>query len=114
MSSLLMRTLGVLAKVPPLQPLLNRLAINLSVGRTLPRPYPYSLWSPDPKVLVTPEPYITWPGLVDRGYTGRHLPPAPAASLDGLPEIERVAALFMRDRPITSDRTSALFCFFAQ
>jgi prostaglandin-endoperoxide synthase 2 len=82
MASLLMQTLGVLAKVPPLQPVLNRVAINMSVGRAQPRPYPYSLWSPDrapePKILVTPTPYITWPGLVDRRYTGRHLPPAPA------------------------------------
>jgi hypothetical protein len=63
MASLLMQAIGVLAKVPPLQPVLNRVAINLSVGRTVPRPYPYSLWSPDrrepPETLTTPEPYIT-------------------------------------------------------
>ncbi len=120
MASLLIRTIGVLSKVPTFQPFLNRVAINLSVGRTKPRPYPYSLWSPDrsepPERLVTPEPYITWPGLVDRRYTGRHLPPAPVD--DGaapLPEVERVAELFMRRGPsIPSSRTTALFCFFAQ
>ncbi len=119
MASLLMQAIGVLAKVPPLQPVLNRVAINLSVGRTVPRPYPYSLWSPDrrepPETLTTPEPYITWPGLVDRRYTGRHLPPAPADQVSSLPEVERVAELFMRRGRFTpSGRTSALFCFFAQ
>lgn len=119
MANLLMTTLGVLAKVPPLQPILNRAAINISVGATRPRPYAYSLWSPDrtpePKILVTPAPYITWPGLVDRRYTGRHLPPAPPEQYASLPEIERVAELFMRrDGFIASRRTTALFCFFAQ
>lgn len=118
MASLLMQAIGVLSKVPPLQPAMNRLAINFAVGRTNPRPYAYSLWSPDrlpePKVLVTEEPYITWPGLVDRRYTGRHLPPAPAAYGDSLPEIDRVVELFMRERFIASGRSTALFCFFAQ
>ena len=63
MASLLMQAIGVLAKVPPLQPVLNRVAINISVGRTPARPYAYSLWSPDrsdpPELLVTPAPYIT-------------------------------------------------------
>ena len=119
MASLLMQAIGVLARVPPLQPVLNRVAINISVGRAPARPYAYSLWSPDrsdpPELLVTPAPYITWPGLVDRRYTGRHLPPAPVEHGARLPEVERVAELFMRrGAPILSTRTTALFCFFAQ
>ncbi len=46
MANLVKQAIGVLAKVPPLQPMLNRVLINKSVGCVPPRPYPYSLWSP--------------------------------------------------------------------
>lgn len=109
-----MRVLGILAKVPPLQPWLNRIAINLAVNTTKARPRPWSLWSPDAATLLTDEPYVSWQGLVDRRYTGRHLPPAGAADQARLPPAEAVADLFMRERFTPSGRTSTLFCFFAQ
>lgn len=109
-----LRVLGVLARIPPLQPWLNRVAINLAVNSTKARPQPWSLWSPDADTPLTDEPYVSWQGLVDRRYTGRHLPPASAADQAGLPPADAVADLFMRDRFTPSGRTSALFCFFAQ
>jgi prostaglandin-endoperoxide synthase 2 len=70
---------------------------------------------PDPPVS-----YITWAGLVDRRYTGRHLPPAPRSYSARLPPLNRVLALYTRkqvngqEQPIHSANCSALLCFFAQ
>jgi prostaglandin-endoperoxide synthase 2 len=70
---------------------------------------------PDPVVD-----YITWAGLVDRRYTGRHLPPAPRSYADRLPPLEKVLALYARkkkdgdEQPIHSANCSALLAFFAQ
>jgi prostaglandin-endoperoxide synthase 2 len=62
-----------------------------------------------------PADYISWTGLVDRAYTGRHLPPAPKSYMDSLPPKEQVAALFQRDALMTPcPKSSALFGFFAQ
>ncbi|MEA2840700.1 MAG: prostaglandin-endoperoxide synthase 2 [Methylobacteriaceae bacterium] len=70
---------------------------------------------PDPPVS-----YITWAGLIDRRYTGRHLPPAPKSYSDRLPPLNQVLALYTRkqingkEQPIDSANCSALLCFFAQ
>jgi prostaglandin-endoperoxide synthase 2 len=121
--------------------LLNRLAINKAVGSTAARPQPYSLWTPraigepiPPHQTYpdgTPKPddpvdYITWAGLYDRRFTGRHLPPAPQSYMDRLasaplvdpvtkqPGPKTVLGLYTRNQFIPSKNCSALLPFFAQ
>jgi prostaglandin-endoperoxide synthase 2 len=62
-----------------------------------------------------PSSYVSWPGLADRSYTGRHLPPDPDWT-GRLPDAELVfERLFKRQGPmIPCKGTTALFCFFAQ
>lgn len=112
--------LSLVNRVKFLQPIANRIAINIANSAEVPRPHPYSLWSPTSAVPFAGEPYVTWPGLVDRGYTGRHLPPEPPGKT--YPPAEAVVeALFLRSRDANgkdvmqeSKHTTALFCFFAQ
>jgi prostaglandin-endoperoxide synthase 2 len=95
------------------------------------RPGPYSLWTPpgsggaipawaprggDPAVAapaVREHAYASWPSLVDRRFTGRHLPPDRDRKL---PPMQDVVALFRRlpgtYRPSTVN--SALLTYFAQ
>jgi prostaglandin-endoperoxide synthase 2 len=112
--------LDIANKVEFLRPIVNRIAINLATGREVPRPHPYSLWSPGSTIRCCDEAYVTWAGLVDRGYTGRHLPPEPPGKAYP-PAQEVVRALFLRphdaagqDISRASQHTTALFCFFAQ
>jgi cytochrome P450 len=97
---------------------LNEFAINAIVGCTAGRPYPFSLWSPDAAKPV--EKYVSWTGLVDRSYTGRHLPPADENDIAALPPVAEVVELFRRQKIDGGEklekcaRSSALFCFFAQ
>jgi prostaglandin-endoperoxide synthase 2 len=125
----------------------QRLIVNGLVKKEkYPRPHPYTLWtgfiagrppqgdkastavkqSPDdpateqPKTAVfSPSGYVSWTGLVNRRYTGRHLPPADASYVEFLkrnPTKEVFHKLLRRpDGQFTpSNDTSALFCFFAQ
>jgi prostaglandin-endoperoxide synthase 2 len=96
-----------------LRRLLNRLFINIITNSTKPRPYPLSLWG-----AKTPGPsdaYTSWTGLVDRSYTGRHLPPDSDENLNCLPKIDDVRGLFVRGpNQLSSPKSTALFCFFAQ
>jgi prostaglandin-endoperoxide synthase 2 len=107
------------------------LVIEVTSGGCPPRPHPLSLWSPpgsagamppwaargtDPAVSaphVREHAYVAWPSLVDRCFTGRHLPPDPDRKL---PPLDVVAGLFRRPpgqmRPSTQN--SVLLCFFAQ
>lgn len=104
--------------VPPLKRCVNRLFINLMTKSAPPRPYPFSLWGPLKDLRpgdLPPADYISWTGLSDRSYTGRHLPPAPASYTDFLPDEKEVAALFQRDGFMTPcPKSSALFGLFAQ
>jgi cytochrome P450 len=104
---------------PDLARLINENTINGLIGQTKPRPYPYSLWSPD--VSNPAAEYISWTGLVERSFTGRHLPPAEQSYVDSLPAVDKVIEkLFRREAwgrhelALKCDRSSALFCFFAQ
>jgi prostaglandin-endoperoxide synthase 2 len=113
----------------------NRLIINYFASKTPPRPHPFSLWSPSD--LDTPAPvrnphstsniapnpspispatrYTSWPGLVDRTFTGRHLPPREENVQSPPPDEAAVLALFKRAGPMRNNpRSSTLFCFFAQ
>lgn len=109
--------LGNLGNVPLLGTELNRVAINHIAASTSPRPRPFSLWSNLP---VAPgsdtgpvSDYTTWPGLTDRSFSGRHLPPAEPRP-EGYAPLNDVAALFKRTKPMIPSRSSVLFTFFAQ
>lgn len=114
---------------------LNRQVINHFAGATKARPRAHSLWSPVPGPRGPNEPapdvrsqdyitdYTSWPGLTNRGYSGRHLPPAPQAYVDSLPEdapyvpgqtMGQVTSLFQRAGGMIPSRSSVLFMFFAQ
>ena len=107
------------ASVPVLRRFFNRLFINLITNSTKPRPHPLSLWGPD-ATASTPfgaasADYVSWTGLVDRTYTGRHLPPADQSYLDALPALDKLRPLFQRQRQLTPcPKSTALFGFFAQ
>ena len=108
---------------------ISRVAINHIAGSTPPRPRPLSLWShlpkpDDPQRQGPVNDYTSWPGLTDRSWSGRHLPPAPQADIDHLPAqgpfdpsgkaMGPVLALFARGSSMQTDRSSVLFSFFAQ
>lgn len=112
---------------------INRLKINIVVGREKRRrPHPFSLWTgaatgpppdrpakpagdPPPIPAFEPSSYVSWPGLADRTYTGRHLPPDPAWT-GALPSHDELfETLFRRQGDMKPCKaTTALFCFFAQ
>jgi prostaglandin-endoperoxide synthase 2 len=113
--------------------LVNRIKINVVVRKEKRRrPHPYSLWTsrtvgppPDPSSEsadvaqaphsgFAPSDYVSWPGLTERTYTGRHLPPDPNWT-GALPDERRVFDdLFRREGEIRPGKSTALFCFFAQ
>lgn len=108
----------------------NRLKINILVSQEKRRrPHPFSLWTgrppdPPPKDLNVPRPqlppfapsdHVSWPGLADRSYTGRHLPPDPNWTGRLPPADELFEKLFRREGEMKPCKaTTALFCFFAQ
>jgi len=102
------------SSIPILRTWINRLAINSISGSTKARPLPLSLWGPAP----VPGPcadYTSWTGLVDRTYSGRHLPPAAADYVSSLPTLASLDKLFRRGAKTTPcPKSSALFGFFAQ
>ena len=111
-----------IGNTPSLRRIYSRGLIKGGVTNTAARPQPYTLWTPTPidpapvgpKPTEPPVDYISWTGLVDRRFTGRHLPPAPASYTDRLPDLDRVLALYKRRDFIPSSNCSALLCFFAQ
>src|ERR1700675_5132481 len=101
----LMRLLGALAdRWDWLGSMLNALAINSVVGSTPPRPHPWSTFSD----------YISWQGLTDRTFQGRHLPATPPQG--PLPDWTEVAKLFTRPAggQALSQKSTCLFPAFAQ
>lgn len=113
---------GFVGKLPGGRKLITRLAIKQITNKAVPRPHPYSLWSPA-KVgpadfiegaKVESSRYTSWPGLVDREYTGRHLPPADKSYTESLPHPDQIKELFVRNKFKPAPTTSALFPFFAQ
>ena len=115
----------LIRKVPWLRLRFNRFIINRYASMTVQRPLPLSLWTPGGTPVTEKGPktcpaYVSWPSLVDRSFTGRHLPPMDAALAAVLPDRGKVTALFARhkdgDREVfkPSPYSSALLCFFAQ
>ncbi|WP_424930886.1 peroxidase family protein [Amaricoccus macauensis] len=88
-------------RIPPLHRALNRYLINQLAFAVPPRPRP----------LTMKGGYSTWPGLTNRAYSGRHLPPAPSLNL---PPLEDVLTLFERTKDLRAVDTTLLFPFFAQ
>jgi len=107
---------SIINGVPPLHRLVNRMIIDGIAGSVPPRPLPYSLWCPNPDAggAVGDTVYTSWPGLVDRSFTGRHLGPMRQDMFDALPPLDDLRPLFQRRDFRRSPRTSALFCFFVQ
>lgn len=118
---------------PAARTALNRAAINHYAKTTNARPRAFSLWSPigfpkhdGEKTTAATEDYITdytsWPGLVNRRFSGRHLPPASPNYVQSLPPNPKyedgtlgdVTALFQRPERMKTSRSSLLFMFFAQ
>jgi prostaglandin-endoperoxide synthase 2 len=99
------------SRQPTLRRWINRLFINWITGSEVPRPYPFSLWGPKPPDVAA---YVSWTGLTDRTYTGRHLPPADATYLARLPSLDRLRPLFVRNELRPCPKSTALFAFFAQ
>lgn len=109
---------------------ISRIAIDKLAQSTRARPLPFSLWSEapkpaDPNVAGPVSDYTSWPGLTDRTFSSRHLPPAPQQAIDALPAngncdpaagaLGPVTALFARPAGgMVKDRSSVLFCYFAQ
>lgn len=83
---------------------LNALAINRAVNVTRNRPHPWSTFSN----------YVSWQGLTDRTYQGRHLPARPVAG--ALPDWTQLALLFTRPggKQLLSEKSTCLFLAFAQ
>ena len=114
------QAIAVLAKIPGVGAFLNDLLINMVASSARSRPLPYSQWGPQPCPAENPAAgkaadYIAWPGLVDRSYSGRHLPACSDAYAAALPAPEALLAVFQRGPAmIESTRSSTLFCFFAQ
>ncbi|CAG8866454.1 peroxidase family protein [Pseudomonas fluorescens] len=111
--------LGGISSIPLLGKELNRVAINHIASRTAPRPRSFSLWSsqsaPVPPAIGEVSDYTSWPGLTDRSFSGRHLPPATPHYLGKLTASPLdLLSLFKRSGEMKIDRSSVLFMFFAQ
>ena len=94
---------GIIEELPTLAKLVNRWAINRVVNRARVRPHP----------LSTVHDYVSWRGLTDRRWSGRHLPPEKRESS---PDIETLMGLYRR--PDGTQRlcpkSTCLFPTFAQ
>ncbi|ASC72619.1 uncharacterized protein XM38_035770 [Halomicronema hongdechloris C2206] len=120
----------------------NKVLINSAIYKAPTRPYAFSLMTLDPFVPDTADEqfqslpgyvpdqglpkktdtYTSWDSLIDRSYTGRHLPPDPEFNRDGnLPELEDLAVLFKKRRDaegnaitIPSEKSTLLFPYWVQ
>ena len=98
------RIIEPLASLPALRRLASKLLINH---------YSYAT-SLRPRALTLESDYTTWATLTDRGFTGRHLPPADPEAIAALPSESDVNSLYRREQEIKSTDTSVWFMFFAQ
>ncbi len=84
---------------------INKIFINNAIYKSKTRPYP----------LSTMASYTSWDSLIDRTYSGRHLPPEDENKINSLPAIDEVAELFRRVKgEIPSSKSTVLFSYFAQ
>ncbi len=111
------RLVAFLWRLPVIGKYINRIATHYLATRTHPRPRPFSLWSEVPAPQNSNGPvsdYTSWPGLTDRTFSSRHLPPLNEPLT--LPSLDAATELFMHEggTPMRTDRSSVLFMFFAQ
>lgn len=94
---------AVVEAIPPLARWVNRRAINRVVGRARSRPHP----------LSTAHDYVSWKGLTDRRWSGRHLPPDVR---DNPPAVADLLSLFERREGTQRlcPKSTCLFPAFAQ
>ena len=96
--------LGLVERSPALRDAVTRGVVNRYAYAARTRPRPHSMAAD----------YVTWPGLVDRRYSGRHLPVVGDAADPAHPDVDAVAELFARREFQPAADTSILFAFFAQ
>jgi prostaglandin-endoperoxide synthase 2 len=118
---------------PFLRRFVSGLVIEFTSASCPPRPHALSLWTPpgmagampawaargkaDPvagAAAMRENAYVSWPGLVDRRFTARHLPPDADRAL---PPLQEVVELYRRPAGAAmkpSRSNAALLCFFAQ
>ncbi|MEM1351893.1 MAG: peroxidase family protein [Pseudomonadota bacterium] len=94
---------SIIEAIEPLAKLANKWAINRVVNRARPRPHP----------LSTQRDYVCWPGLTDRQWSARHLPPDPRPNA---PDPEALSVLFKRKDGAQRlcPKSTCLFPAFAQ
>src|SRR6188768_3086268 len=98
------RIIEPLASLPHMRRLASKMVINY---------YSYAT-SLRPRALSMATDYTSWSALVDRRFTGRHLPPSDPEFIAALPGESDVNALYRREEEIKSTDTSVWFMFFAQ
>lgn len=133
------KTILALYKFSFLRKLISKYTTINTCNLTAARPRPFGLWSPVPDERDTPlavlydhqspvGDYTSWPMLVDKRFSARHIKPVSQQYIDDLPEAEhykniirktpddKVTELFKRpeDGKIILGRSSTLFVFFAQ
>lgn len=67
-----------------------------------------------PRSISMAADYATWPGLVERRYSGRHLPPAVGTHAPAHPDLDKTVELFRRQSFTPAADTNTLFPMFAQ
>lgn len=94
---------SIVESIEPLAAFANKWAINRVVKRARFRPHP----------LSTKHDYVSWAGLTDRRWSGRHLPPA---ARDNPPDVDELMVLFERDEAgqRLCPKSTCLFPAFAQ
>jgi len=94
---------SIVEAIPALSNFANKWAINRVVNRARPRPHP----------LSTERDYVCWPGLTDRRWSARHLPPSPRPNP---PAPEALTVLFKRKdgEQRLCPKSTCLFPAFAQ
>jgi prostaglandin-endoperoxide synthase 2 len=111
---------GAIQRSRPLSRRVNKALINSAIYKIPTRPFAFSLMTLDKLVpgtqrVKSTDTYTSWQSLVDRTYTGRHLPPDPAFTA-ALPPVDDVAQLFKKRNGVTvySDKSTLLFPYFVQ
>ena len=103
-TTILEKILIFLCRFGPIRRLLSKITINQFAYAAPLRPRPYSMAAD----------YTTWSGLTNRSFSGRHLPRAQGAHAPSEPDLEEVAALFVRKEFRPAYDSNLLFAFFAQ
>ena len=98
----------------------NQKLINSAIYKIPTRPYPFSMMTledhiPDTNIPKKTDTYSSWDSLIDRTYSGRHLPPNPQFNAK-LPKLEDLKVLFRKKngKTIYSQKSTLLFPYWVQ